>query len=100
MTTSVAITRVLCYNVYNDFREDPEKRDLDNLGFIIMTNNYFMNRKEVVAYTAISRSTIDRKEPKGNFPKRVQVGSNSVRWVFSEVHEWCEEQKNKRLLHS
>jgi len=43
--------------------------------------------KELVLY---SPQHIARLEKAGLFPKRVQLGSNRVGWVESEVLEWLE----------
>jgi len=43
--------------------------------------------KELVLY---SPQHIARMEKAGLFPKRVQLGSNRVGWVESEVLEWLE----------
>jgi len=40
----------------------------------------------------VSRSSLDRWEVKGNFPKRVHLGVNSVGWRSNEIYEWL---KNK-----
>jgi len=39
-----------------------------------------------------SRSTIDRWEKAGDFPKRINLGENSVRWDLEKINEWI---KNK-----
>lgn len=43
---------------------------------------------DVAKRTALSRVTIWRLEREGRFPKRVQLGTNSVAWVEAEVDEW------------
>jgi prophage regulatory protein len=45
--------------------------------------------KELVLY---SPQHIARLEKAGLFPKRVQLGSNRVGWVESEVLNWLEER--------
>lgn len=45
--------------------------------------------KELVLY---SPQHIARLEKAGQFPKRVQLGSNRVGWVESEVLDWLEER--------
>jgi prophage regulatory protein len=37
--------------------------------------------QEVMRLTGLSRMTIYRFEKGGNFPKRRQIGKNSVRWL-------------------
>lgn len=39
----------------------------------------------------VSRSSLDRWEKKNLFPKRVQIGANSVGWRADQVKQWIEE---------
>jgi prophage regulatory protein len=45
---------------------------------------------EVKERTGLSRSTIWRLEGSGIFPRRRQLGGNSVGWVEAEIQEWLE----------
>ncbi len=36
----------------------------------------------------VSRSTLDRWEKIGHFPKRINLGINSVGWKLEEVEDW------------
>ena len=45
--------------------------------------------KELVLY---SPQHIARLEKAGKFPKRIQLGSNRVGWLESEVLEWLQEK--------
>lgn len=38
----------------------------------------------------ISRSTVDRWEAKGEFPKRINLGSNIVGWYLKDIELWIE----------
>ena len=51
-------------------------------------NLRILRRKEVRIKTGESDSTRDRKEKKGVFPKRVQLGSNSIGWYEHEIDEY------------
>jgi prophage regulatory protein len=43
--------------------------------------------------TGWSRTTIWRAERAGRFPKRRQVGTNTIAWLESEIDEWiCSRQ--------
>ena len=58
-------------------------------------NSYFYTRKQVIEVTGLSRSTIDRLEDKGIFPKRVRIpDTNRIFWYQSPVHKWMEGLKN------
>ena len=41
----------------------------------------------------LSRPTLWRQQKQGTFPKRLQVGPNSVRWRESEILEWIESRQ-------
>ena len=49
--------------------------------------------KELVLY---SPQHIARLEKAGKFPKRVQLGSNRVGWVESEVLDWLQTRLDVR----
>ncbi|MDA7430286.1 AlpA family phage regulatory protein [Primorskyibacter aestuariivivens] len=51
--------------------------------------------KELVLY---SPQHIARLEKAGQFPKRVQLGSNRVGWVEDEVLEWLEIRLARREI--
>ncbi len=40
----------------------------------------------------LSRTTLWRLENKGEFPKRVSLGGNSVGWKLSEIKQWIDER--------
>ena len=44
----------------------------------------------------ISRSSLDRWEAKKTFPKRINIGENSVGWRVDEVQQWLLERTNKK----
>ena len=44
-----------------------------------------IRRKKLVGMTGLSYSSINRWEKHGLFPKRIQLGSNSVGWYEHEV---------------
>ncbi len=44
------------------------------------------------AMTGLSRTTLWRMENKGEFPRRVSLGENSVGWRLSEVENWMRER--------
>jgi prophage regulatory protein len=45
----------------------------------------------------ISRSTLDRWEKSGNFPKRRILGENSIGWIESEINEWLNNRQQKDI---
>ena len=45
---------------------------------------------EVVKISAKSRASIYRAMDAGEFPRSIRTGSNSVRWLSSEVSAWVE----------
>jgi prophage regulatory protein len=52
-----------------------------------------LRRREVIAKTGVSRSTIDRQEAAGQFPKRIQLGENSVGWFEDEIDQHLESRR-------
>lgn len=57
-------------------------------------NNRILRFQEVIDLTGLSRSTIQRKEQAGLFPKRKQLGLNSVGWLESDIQQWLENLPN------
>jgi len=49
-----------------------------------------LNVKQISEATGLSPVTIWRKEKKGEFPARRQLGSRRVGWLTREVDEWLE----------
>jgi prophage regulatory protein len=47
----------------------------------------------VLAKTGLSPSTIWRYEKAGTFPRRRQLGPNSVGWIVEEVDAWLERRR-------
>jgi len=44
--------------------------------------------REVIDATGLSRMTIYRLERNGQFPKRRQLGENSVAWLDEDLKQW------------
>ncbi|WP_421702167.1 helix-turn-helix transcriptional regulator [Aliiroseovarius sp.] len=66
---------------------------LFNHGDIVMRLLSKRQLKELVLY---SPQHIARLEKAGLFPRRVQLGSNRVGWVESEVLDWLQERLDNR----
>lgn len=47
-----------------------------------------LRKREVLAMLGISDPSLYRWEISGQFPKRLQLGGNSVGWLLSEVEAW------------
>jgi prophage regulatory protein len=43
-----------------------------------------------------SRQYLRRLELRGEFPKRIQVGPNTVDWIEAELDAWIEEKRQAR----
>ena len=56
----------------------------------------FLRFPEVKAKAGLCRMQVDRLEKVGKFPKRVQLGANSVGWVASEIEDWMVERIAQR----
>ncbi len=53
----------------------------------------FLRIDELIGKVGLSRPTIWRLERAGEFPKRRQLGKNSVAWLEEEVEEWMRERE-------
>ena len=56
------------------------------------TPDRIIRAKEVQSMVGLSRTTLWRLENKGEFPRRVSLGGNSVGWKLSEVKQWINER--------
>jgi len=50
----------------------------------------FLRIDEVIDKVGLSRPTIWRLERAGEFPRRRQLGRNSVGWVEDEIEQWMQ----------
>ncbi len=50
----------------------------------------FLRIDELIGKVGLSRPTIWRLERAGEFPKRRQLGRNSVGWVEDEIEQWMQ----------
>lgn len=55
----------------------------------------YIRFKELRQKIPFSRTTFWRLESADKFPKRVQLGPNSVGWLESEVDQWIKEKANR-----
>ena len=56
-----------------------------------------LRKPEVIATVGLSGPTIWRLERAGKFPKRIQLGGNSVGWTESSIFEWIENKRTHRI---
>lgn len=47
-----------------------------------------LRKPEVLRLTGLSASTIARLEERGQFPRRIQLGSSAVGWREDELLDW------------
>jgi len=62
----------------------------------IATRPWYLNRKQVIQITGLSRDTIDRLERRDAFPKRIQFSRRKVGWALSEIEAWDRERRKSR----
>ena len=55
-----------------------------------------LREKERLRLTGYSRVQVWRLEREGKFPKRIQLGANSVGWLKHEVDAWIREKAAAR----
>ena len=53
-----------------------------------MADEMLLRFREVSLQTGLSRSTVDRLEKQGRFPRRVQLGDRTVAWRSSDINAW------------
>ena len=53
----------------------------------------YLRQPDVLARVRVSWMSLRRWEDAGIFPKRRQLGPNTVAWVESEVEDWCASRK-------
>jgi prophage regulatory protein len=52
-----------------------------------------LKRRDVVALTGLSYTTIWRMEPKGEFPARRKLSAGRVGWIREEVVAWLQSRE-------
>jgi len=55
------------------------------------------DRETVQKLVGLDRSQIWRLEQEGDFPRRIQLGKNTVGWDRDEVLQWIESRKQARF---
>lgn len=61
-----------------------------------MGNERVIRKEELMSRIGLSDSTIWRLEKAGRFPRRIQLGGNSVGWLESEVCRWLQRKSEER----
>jgi len=57
-----------------------------------------LRRHETRAKTGLSDGTIDLREARGEFPRRVRLGERAVGWLESEIDEWIAARAAERAI--
>ena len=57
----------------------------------IQSDIRFLRLPDVKVITGLSRSMIYKKISENDFPKQINVGSNSVVWVKKDIDDWCDQ---------
>lgn len=55
-----------------------------------------IRKPELWVKVGLSDASVYRLEKKGRFPKRVQIGPNTVGWIECEVDQWIFELAGRR----
>ena len=63
----------------------------------VIDDERLLRLSEVENMTGFKKSFIYEQGEKGNFPRRRKIGQ-SARWVFSEVIEWMNNQKETQSI--
>ena len=62
----------------------------------IAVRPWYLNRKQVIQITGLSRDTIDRLEQRDAFPKRIRFSGRKVGWALSEIEAWDRQHRESR----
>lgn len=62
----------------------------DNAQGPMLLGGRLLRRRQVEELTTLSRSSIYRLMEDGKFPRPVRVGTNAVRWRWSDITHWLE----------
>jgi prophage regulatory protein len=57
-----------------------------------------IRKPELFAIVPLSDPTIWRMEKRGDFPKRIKLGGNSVGWLSSEISAWLSKKATERFF--
>ena len=60
------------------------------------TSEGIVRKPELLNFLKLSDATVWRLERAGRFPKRINLGANSVGWLRSEVQQWVQERADER----
>jgi len=58
-----------------------------------------LRKPEVLGLVGVSDPTVWRWEKAGKFPRRLQLGANSVGWLAGEVNAWLQAKSLEREPH-
>jgi prophage regulatory protein len=61
-----------------------------------MTTGIYLDLKQVIEISTLSRSTIDREMKKGTFPQKIYISARRVRWLRSEIEDWQRSRESLR----
>jgi len=59
-------------------------------------NRRIMRKPELLALIGLSDATIWRLEKAGRFPRRIQLGGNSVGWFNTDIDAWMDSRAAER----
>jgi prophage regulatory protein len=61
-----------------------------------MANLKVLRKQSVLDTIGVSSATLWRMCKGGRFPKPIELGSNSVGWVESEIQDWLADRMSQR----
>ena len=69
---------------------------MNNSNLNITTHPRLLRLSEVREITRLSKSSVYIYMNAGTFPKSISLGSRSVAWLESEIHQWIANRINQR----
>lgn len=70
--------------------------DIKKGGVMSLNDERFLSLDEVMTKTGLKRSTIYNQMRLGRFPKNIEISSNRIAWLESEVIIWMTTKINQR----
>ena len=67
------------------------------MSIIIPRRDSVLRKPDVESITGLDRTTIDRLESRGEFPRRIKLSTRAIGWKASEVEQWLHSRRQPEL---
>ena len=76
-------------------RSERHQSDIDSILNTMNNNIRLLALRQVSECVSLSKSSIYRKMEQGDFPRPLRIGSNTVRWLVTDIDKWVYELQHK-----